>query len=116
MFVALFNNEGDENPVIRRASDAVGAFSRQKLRPGLWWRQVGVIDIKQRQDPPCAGPESVEGAMLSIPEKNEREAQKADIFKLLQYAQKTFLKLLYVDFFYYKDCGVHCCLPHYLFS
>ncbi len=90
MFVALFNNEGDKNPVIRRASDAVGAFSRQKLRPGLWWSQVGVIDIKQRQDSPCAGPESVKGAMLSIPEKNEREGQKLTVSSCFNMHKKHF--------------------------
>lgn len=79
MFVALFDNEGDEKAVVSRPSDAVGAFSRQELRPGLWWCQVGVIDIKQRQDLPGAGPESVEGAMLSIPEKSKREGKKRRI-------------------------------------
>lgn len=70
MIVALLDNEGDENAIIRRASDAVGAFGCQKLRPGLWGRQVGVIDIKEGQHSPGAGPESIEGTVFSIPEKN----------------------------------------------
>ena len=71
MFVALFNNEGNKNPVVWCASDGVGALSGQELCPGLWWSQIGVIDIKQGQDSPRAGPESVEGAMFSIPKKNK---------------------------------------------
>lgn len=68
MFVTLLHDECHENTVVRCPSDAVGAFRRQQLCPGLWWCQVGVIDVKQRQDPPCGGPESVEGAVFSIPE------------------------------------------------
>lgn len=68
VLVALLDDESDENPVVRRASDVVGALRFQELRPGLGRSQVGVVDIKQRQDSPCAGPESVEGVMFSITE------------------------------------------------
>ncbi|TNN47895.1 hypothetical protein EYF80_041896 [Liparis tanakae] len=35
VLVALFHDEGDEDAVVRRAPDAVGAAGRQELRPGL---------------------------------------------------------------------------------
>lgn len=69
--MALLDNECDENPIVRRASDAVGAFSCQEFCPGLGRRQVGVVDVKQRQYSPGARLEFVEGAMFSIPEKDE---------------------------------------------
>lgn len=69
MFVTLFDDEGDENAVVWRPSDTVRTFSGQEFSPGLGGCQVGVIDIKQRQNVTSAGPESVEGAMFSIPEK-----------------------------------------------
>lgn len=71
ILVALLDNEGEENPIVRRASDAPGAFSCEKLRPGLRRGQVGVVDVKERQDFSCAGPESVKGSMFSIPVKKK---------------------------------------------
>lgn len=76
MFVSLFDNEGNKKAVVRCPSDAVGSFSCQKLCPGIWWRQVRVINIKQRKNSPRAGPESVEGAVLPIPERSKRERKK----------------------------------------
>jgi len=72
VLVALFHDEGDEDAVVRRAPDAVGAAGRQELRPGLRRHQVGVVDVEQRQHSPRAGFESVEGAVLSVPEKHAR--------------------------------------------
>lgn len=71
MFVALLHDEAHENAVVRGPSDAVSAFGCQELRPGLWRRQVGVVDVKQRQNLTSAGSESVEGAVVSVPERSE---------------------------------------------
>lgn len=71
VFVALLHDEGDENAVVRGPPDAVSAFGCQQLRPGLWRRQVGVVDVKQRQNLTRAGPESVEGAVVSVPGKSQ---------------------------------------------
>ena len=70
--MALLHDKGEEDAIVRRASDTVGTFRAEEIGPGLGWHQVGVVDVKQRQDSPRAGPESVEGAMLSIPEENKR--------------------------------------------
>lgn len=71
VLVALLHDEGDENAIVRGPSDAVSAFGCQELRPGLRRRQVGVVDIKQRQNLTCTGLESVEGAVVSVPEKSK---------------------------------------------
>lgn len=67
--MALLHDQADEEGVVRRPPDAVGAFCRQELRPRLGGDQVGVIDIEKGQDSAGVGPEPVEGAVLSIPEK-----------------------------------------------
>ena len=46
VLVALLHDQGDKDGVVGRAAHAVGAGGSQKLRPGLWWSQVGVIDVK----------------------------------------------------------------------
>lgn len=70
VLVALFHDEAHKNAIVRGPSDAVRAFGGQELGPGLWWRQVGVVDIKQWQNLTCAGLESIEGSVLSIPGKS----------------------------------------------
>ncbi|PWA24125.1 hypothetical protein CCH79_00016796 [Gambusia affinis] len=37
MFVALLHNQGNENAIVRRPSDTLGAFGCQELRPGFGW-------------------------------------------------------------------------------
>lgn len=46
VLVALLHDQGDKDGVVSRATHAVGAGGSQKLRPGLWWSQVGVVDVK----------------------------------------------------------------------
>lgn len=70
LLVALFHDEAHKNAIVRGPSDAVRAFGCQELGPGLWRRQVGVIDIKERQNLTRAGLESVEGSVLSVPGKS----------------------------------------------
>lgn len=67
MLVTLLNNQSDEHGVVWGAAHTMGAGGSQKIRPGLWWSQIGVIDVEERKTFPCAGSELVEGSMITVP-------------------------------------------------
>lgn len=76
MLVPLLNDQSNENRVIGRATNTVGACGSQKFRPGLRWSQIGVINVEERKALPSAGGESVESPMVPIPlETNRRKTE-----------------------------------------
>lgn len=67
MLVALLHYQGDEDGVVGRATHTVGASGSQELGPGLWWSQIGVIDVEERKTLSCAGGKLVEGSVICVP-------------------------------------------------
>lgn len=67
MFVAFLYDQGEEDTVVWRAAEGVGASGVEQVGPGFRRDQVGVIDVEQRKDPPRGRPEAVEGAVVPVP-------------------------------------------------
>lgn len=72
MLVALLHDEGDEDTVVRRAAQAVGARGVEQVGPVLRRRQIRVINVEQRQDIPRARGELVEGSVVPVPSNTNK--------------------------------------------
>lgn len=79
VLVTLLHDQSDKDGVIGRATYTVGASGSQKFRPGLWWSQIGVIDVKQRKTLSCTGGKLVESPVISIPLKTNSTIRKNQI-------------------------------------
>lgn len=50
--MAFLYDQGEEDAVVGRAAEGVGAGGVEQVGPGLRRGQVGVVDVEQRKDPP----------------------------------------------------------------
>lgn len=69
--VLLLHQQGDEDGVVRRISDAAALRVPQEFGPLLRVEQIGVVDVEERKELTGAGPVLEKGRVLTVSEVRE---------------------------------------------
>ena len=67
VFVALLDEQRDEQAVVGGAAQTVGAAGGQEVGPGVGRREVGVVDVEHGEALAGGGGELVERSMVAVP-------------------------------------------------
>lgn len=73
ILVPLFNDERNEDAVVRGSSETVRPSRGEQLGPGLGWGQVRVVHVEERKDLPSAALEPVESTVFAVSVKRFQE-------------------------------------------